>query len=85
MAGTLDKFQRTFFLMSDHENIGRLVNRCNACLAKEKSIHAKRGPHLPSTVGNVGGESIYRLSLDVRNSENVALYANCTGWIYKIC
>ena len=85
MAGTLDKFQRTFFAMSDRENIGRLVNRCNTCLAKEKSIQAKRGPHLPSTVGNVGGESIYRLSLDVRNSEKVSLYANCTGWIYKIC
>ena len=50
----LDKFQRTFFAMSAREKIQRLVDRCNTCLAKERSIQAKRGPHLPSTVGNVG-------------------------------
>ena len=54
VAGTLDKFQRTFFAMSAHEKIHRLVDRCNTCLAKERSIQAKRGPHMPSTVGNVG-------------------------------
>ena len=54
MAGTLDKFQRTFFVMSACEKIQRLVDRCNTCLAKERSIQAKRGPHVPSTVGNVG-------------------------------
>ena len=53
-AGTLDKFQRTFFAMSAHEKIHRLVDRCNTCLAKERSIQAKRGPHVPSTMGNVG-------------------------------
>ena len=54
MAGTLDKFQRTFFAMSAREKIWRLVDRCNTCLTKERSIQAKRGPHVPSTVGNVG-------------------------------
>jgi hypothetical protein len=54
MAGTLDKLQRTFFVMSACEKIQRLVDRCNTCLAKERSIKAKRGPHMPSTVGNVG-------------------------------
>ena len=54
VAGTLDKFQRTFFTMSSCENICRLVDWCNTCLAKERSIQAKRGPHVPSTVGNVG-------------------------------
>ena len=54
MAGMLDKFQRTFFAMSAREKIRRLVGQCNPCLAKERSIQAKRGPHMPSTVGNVG-------------------------------
>ena len=54
MAGMTDKFQRTFFTMSGREKICRLVDRCNTCLAKERSIQAKRGPHMPSTVGNVG-------------------------------
>jgi len=54
VAGTLDKFQRTFFAMSAREKIRRLVDRCNTCLAKERSIQAKRGPHVPSKVGNVG-------------------------------
>ena len=54
MAGRLDKFQRTFFTMSAREKIHRLVDRRNTCLAKERSIQDKRGPHMPSTVGNVG-------------------------------
>ena len=54
VAGTLDKFQRTFFVMSAREKIRRLMDRCNTCLAKERSIQAKRGPHVPTTVGNVG-------------------------------
>ena len=54
MAGTLDKFQRTFFAMSAREKIRRLVDRCNTFLAKERNIQAKRGPHVPSKVGNVG-------------------------------
>jgi len=40
--------------MSAREKIRRLVDRCNTCLAKERSIQNKRGPHVPSTVGNVG-------------------------------
>ena len=54
VAGTLDKFQRTFFVMSAREKIRRLVDCCDTCLAKERSIKAKRGPHVHSTVGNVG-------------------------------
>ena len=54
IAGTLDKFQRTFITMSAREKIHRLVDQCNTCLAKERSIQAKRGPHVPSTVDNVG-------------------------------
>ena len=50
VAGTLDKFQRTFFTMSAREKIRRLVDRCDICLAKERSIQNKRGPHVPSTV-----------------------------------
>ena len=50
----LDKFQRTFFTMSACENLRRLVDRCNIFLAKEKIIQNKRGPYVPSTVGNVG-------------------------------
>ena len=61
-----------------------MVDRCNTCLAKERSIQAKRVPHMPSTVGNVG-EKVYRLSIDVRNREKESLYVNGTGWVYKIC
>ena len=45
VARKSDKFQRTFFMMSALEKIRRLVDRCNICLAKERSIQAKRGPH----------------------------------------
>ena len=58
VAGTLDKFPRTFFAMSAHEKIWRLVDRCNTCLAKERSIQAKRGPHVPSSV-RIVGEKIF--------------------------
>ena len=52
--GTLDKFQRTFFTLSARDKIRRLVERCDVCLTKERSIKNKMGPHVPSTVGNVG-------------------------------
>ena len=54
MTGTLDKFQRTFFIMSACDKIRRLVERCDICLAKERSVKVKTGPHVPSVVGNVG-------------------------------
>ena len=60
VAGMLDKFQRTFFAMSAREKIRRLVDRCNTCLANERSIQAKRGPHMPSTVGNVSMSEFVR-------------------------
>ena len=43
VAGTLDKFQRAFFTMSAHEKIRRLVDGCNTCLAKERSIQTREG------------------------------------------
>ena len=54
VAGTLEKFQRTFFIMSVRDKIQRLVEQCDVCLAKERSIKVKTGTHEPSTVGNVG-------------------------------
>ena len=36
--GTLDKFQRTFFTLSARDKIRRLVERCDVCLTKERSI-----------------------------------------------
>ena len=54
VAATLDKFQRTFVVISAREKICRLVDGSNTCLVKERSIQAKRGPHMPSTVGNIG-------------------------------
>ena len=74
VAGTLDKFQRTFFTMSAREKIRRLVDPCNTCLAKEKSIQAKRGPHVPSTVGNVGEKlfiDLVSMSETVRKNRNL--------------
>ena len=40
--------------MSACEKIRRLIDRRDTYLAKERSIKVKRGPHVPSTVGNVG-------------------------------
>ena len=80
VAATLDKFQRTFVVMSAREKICRLVDGSNTCLVKERSIQAKRGPHMPSTVGNVGGDVVYRLSFHVRNCEKESLFTNSTGW-----
>ena len=54
-AGTLDKFQKTFSVLLARDKIRRLVERCDICLTKERSIKPKMVPHLPSTcVGNVG-------------------------------
>ena len=50
---TLDKFQRIFFVLSACDKICRLVERCDVCLTKERSIKAKMRPHEPSTVGNL--------------------------------
>ena len=41
VAGTRDKFQRTFFVVSAREKLRRLVDRCYTCLAKERSFQAK--------------------------------------------
>ena len=55
VAGTLDKFQRTFFVLLARDKIRRLVERCDICLTKKRSIKPKMVLHLPSTcVGNVG-------------------------------
>ena len=54
VLGTLDKFQRTLFIMSICNKIRRLVEQCDVCLAKERSIKVKTGPHVPCVVGNVG-------------------------------
>ena len=53
VAGTLDKFQRTFLVMTAREKIRRLVDQRNTCPARERSIQANRRPHMPSTVGKV--------------------------------
>ena len=53
VVGTLDKFQRTFFIDKIHDKIRRLVEQCDVCLAKERSIKVKTSPHVPSVVGNV--------------------------------
>ena len=60
-----------FFVVSAHEKICRLVERCDVCLTKERSIKAKMGPHVPSTVGNIGGKlfiDLVRLSETVRKN-----------------
>ena len=54
MAGTLDKFLRKFFIMSARDKLRWLVEQCDVCLAKERSVKMKTSPHVPSVVGNVG-------------------------------
>ena len=53
MNSRLDKFQRMFFVLSAQEKIRRLVEHCDICLSKERSIKSKMGPHEPSTVGSI--------------------------------
>ena len=48
--------------MSAREKICRLVDPCNTCLAKKRRIQAKRGPFMPSTVGNIG-EKVFLVSM----------------------
>jgi len=57
---TLDKFQKTFFVLCTWDKIRRLVERCDICLTKERSIKPMMGPHVPSTVGNVW-EIVYEI------------------------
>ena len=83
VAGTRDKFQRTFFVMSAREKIRRLVDRCNTCLAKERSIQAKRGPHVPSTVGNVG-EKVFIDLASMSETENESLFTIFRLKFYEI-
>ena len=69
VAGTLDKFQRTFFTMSAREKIRRLVERCDTCL----------------TVGNVGEKVFIDLVSMSETVRKKSLSVNSTGWVYKIC
>ena len=72
-------------MMSAREKIRRLVDRCDTCLAKERSIKAKRGPQLPSIVGNMGEKVFIDL---VSMSETVrknCFFIKGTGWIHKNC
>ena len=47
VAGTSDKFQRTFYIMSACDKTRRLVECCaDVCLAKERSIKVKIGPQV---------------------------------------
>ena len=69
-------------MMSAREKIRRLMDRCNPCLAKERSIQAKRGPHVPTTVGNVGEKVFIDL---VGDCEKESLLINSPGWVYKVC
>ena len=99
LAGTLDKFQRTFFVMSTWEKIRRLVDRCDTCLAKERCIKAKRGPHMPSTVGNVREKvfiDLVSMSETVRKNRYLltvqdgftrfaSVYPICNGQWNRIC
>ena len=36
VVSTLDKFQRTFFVLSARDRIRRIVERCDICLTKEE-------------------------------------------------
>ena len=76
VTGTPDKFQRMFFIMSARDKIRRLVERCDICLAKERSVKVKTGPHVPSVVGNVGEKifiDLVSMSETVRKKvENIA-------------
>ena len=57
----LDKFQRTFFVLKARDKIRRLVEHCDICLTKERSIKPMMGPHVPSAVGNIGEKVFFDL------------------------
>ena len=72
-------------MMSALEKIRRLVDWCDTCLAIERSFKAKRGPQVPSTVGNTGEKvfiDLVSMSETVRKNR---FFINGTGWIHKNC
>ena len=73
VAGTLDKFQRTFFVLLARDKIRRLVERCDTCLTKEISTKPKMVPNLPSTVENEGEKVFIDMGDLVRNNKNCYL------------
>ena len=63
------------------DKMRRLVERCDICLTKERSIKPKMATHVPSTVGNVGEKVFIDL---LRNSEKEPLFVDSARWIHKI-
>ena len=80
---TLDKFQKTFFVLCTWDKIRRLVERCDICLTKERSIKPMMGPHVPSTVGNVW-EIVYEI-VSVFDIDSLWDCAQCLALIVKSC
>ena len=74
---TLDKFQRTFFVLSARTS-------SDICLTRERSINPKMGCHVSSTVGHIGKKVFIDLDL-VRNSEKELLFVDSARQIHKIC
>ena len=75
LNGTLDKFQRTFLVLS-------ALTSLDICLTRERSIKPKMGCHVSSTVGNIGKKVF--IDLD-QNSEKEPLFVDSARRIHKIC
>ena len=59
--GTTAKFNRSFYMLSAGEKIQELIKSCVPCLAKIRSLPARRGEHVPSLTGYVGEKSFIDL------------------------
>ena len=71
--------------MSAHEKIRTLVDHCNVCLAKERSIKAKTGPHVRSTVGNVGEKVFIDLVLMSKTVRKNCYLLTVQDGFNKVC
>ena len=56
--GTLDKFNRGFFMLSPRPKMRYLNEGCDTCITKERSVPSRVGEHVPSLTGYVG-EKLY--------------------------
>ena len=58
LEGTLNKFLKGFFLLSERQKLRFLTVRCDTCFTKEQKKLVRTGEHVPSLTGYVG-EKLY--------------------------
>ena len=54
IAGTLAKFQQSFFVISAQDKVRIMGEKCDQCIDKERSLKNRVRIQVPSLVGNWG-------------------------------